>query len=112
MGSDLRAGDTPGSFCDGAWNLSVGDQKLVGTAQRWRPVRGGHPRVLAHALILIDERFQAGSKAVAKLHDDMGLSPVQATAQTSLKAAFGLEEFPAEALQSSATQALDELGRT
>lgn len=50
MGSDLRTGDTPGSFCDGAWNLSVGEQKLVGTAQRWRLVRGGRPRVLAHAL--------------------------------------------------------------
>ncbi|MEM6941182.1 MAG: hypothetical protein AAF509_13745 [Pseudomonadota bacterium] len=111
LGEELRTGETPGSFCDGAWNLSVGDQKLVGTAQRWRPARGGCPRVLAHALILVDDRFQKGTSAIAKLHEHLLLSPVRAAAQTNLKAAFGLEEVPAAALHACATQALHDLMR-
>ena len=35
-GLQTATGTTPGSFCDGAWNLSISGQKVVGTAQRWR----------------------------------------------------------------------------
>lgn len=52
----------PGSFCDGRFNLAVGQgasaRKIAGTAQYWRlqPGRDGQPahyRVLAHALLLV-----------------------------------------------------------
>ncbi|MEM6407888.1 MAG: hypothetical protein AAF700_05665 [Pseudomonadota bacterium] len=105
-GEALEAGDTPGSFCDGAWNLSVGGRKIVGTAQRWRPNRGGHPRVLAHALFLTADTYGEGSDAVSAFHCDLGLSPVARKAHTSLEAAFGLRLFPAKAMHEVATEAL------
>lgn len=51
-----------GSFCDGRFNLAVGDgeqaRKIAGTAQYWRLQQGqaaasGRYRVLAHALLLV-----------------------------------------------------------
>jgi lipoate-protein ligase A len=48
------------SFCDGRFNLAVGDgdsaRKIAGTAQYWRPLSGTMPRryaVLAHAVLLV-----------------------------------------------------------
>ncbi|NIC05932.1 lipoate--protein ligase family protein [Billgrantia bachuensis] len=37
-GADL--GEAPGAYCDGRFNVRIGGRKLVGTAQRWRRVRG------------------------------------------------------------------------
>ncbi|MEM7470803.1 MAG: hypothetical protein AAF340_05570 [Pseudomonadota bacterium] len=105
-GNRLEAGDTPGSFCDGAWNLSVAGRKIVGTAQRWRPNRGGCPRVLAHALFLTSDSFAQGSDAVAAFHHDLGLSPVELEAHTSLREAFGLDTFPYAAMRDCAEAAL------
>jgi len=42
-----------GSFCDGRFNLAARGRKLVGTAQAWRRL-GGHPVVLAHAVVVVD----------------------------------------------------------
>ncbi|MEM1361852.1 MAG: hypothetical protein AAGF94_09070 [Pseudomonadota bacterium] len=105
-GDTLKAGETPGSFCDGAWNLSVRGQKVVGTAQRWRPRGSRKPRVLAHALILTLDGFAAGAAAVAGLHQDLGLGEVLQDAHTSLEAAFGLTELPVEGLAAAAAQSL------
>lgn len=105
-GSKLETGDTPGSFCDGAWNLSTKHQKIVGTAQRWRPQKTGLPRVLAHALILTTDTFQAGANAVARLHQDLGLADVVSDAHTSLEAAFGLTELPQDKLKQTAEEEL------
>lgn len=102
LGDRLAAGDTPGSFCDGAWNLSIEGQKLVGTAQKWRPVRGGKPRVLAHAMIIVTEQFQPGANAVSAFHDSLGLPPVTIAAHTSLQAVMGLDSLPAKALHETA----------
>ncbi|RTR06562.1 lipoyl protein ligase domain-containing protein [Halomonas nitroreducens] len=33
-------GPVPGAYCDGRFNVRIGGRKLVGTAQRWRRVRG------------------------------------------------------------------------
>jgi len=38
-----RCGPLGGTFCDGAYNILIGDRKLAGTAQRWR----AGPRVCA-----------------------------------------------------------------
>ena len=56
----LDIGNTPGSFCDGDWNLSINGRKLVGTAQRWRrrPSDGRHV-CLAHAAVLLENQRQS-----------------------------------------------------
>lgn len=101
-GAELRPGATPGSFCDGAWNLSQDGQKIVGTAQRWRSVRGGRQRLLTHALILVDDDFQTGTDAVALFHEVLGLAPVLRDVHTSLKARFDLTEVPLARLHAAA----------
>ncbi len=53
-GLDATTGDVPGSFCDGRYNLQVGGQKLVGTAQRWAGGSRDSAAVLAHACLLVD----------------------------------------------------------
>ncbi len=108
-GSRLKTGDTPGSFCDGAWNLSVDGRKIVGTAQRLRPIGGGRQRVLAHALILADESYMPGADAVATFHECLGLNPIEKSVHTSLSAAFGLGDFPATPLLDTAQHALRRL---
>lgn len=105
-GEALETGDTPGSFCDGAWNLSVNGRKIVGTAQRWRPQKSGKARVLAHALILTQDRFADGAHAVSLFHRDLGLDAVESGAHTSLEAAFGLAELNSEHLMQTAAEEL------
>ncbi|MEO0567868.1 MAG: hypothetical protein AAF066_09055 [Pseudomonadota bacterium] len=108
-GKRLEHGETPGSFCDGAWNLSFDGQKLIGTAQRWQPQRGKRPRVLAHAMILVSDDFQSGTDAVAEFHKELGLSPVRRNVHISLNTAFGVTELPSAALQKIALTALSGL---
>ncbi len=87
--TDLTSGAIPNSFCDGAWNLSIRGQKVVGTAQRIRPQGSGQRRILAHALILTDGEIASGTGAVNALHDDLDLPPVATEAHTTLAKAFG-----------------------
>lgn len=101
----LSPGATPGSFCDGDWNLSIGGKKVIGTAQRWRPDASKGPRVLAHALILTKETFQQGTDAVSEYHRHLGLSEVNRAAHTSLAAATDITELPADALYDAAMRA-------
>lgn len=89
QGTELTAGATSGSFCDGAWNLSIRGQKIVGTAQRIRPLKGGWRRVLAHALILVEGDIGPGVGAVNGFHEGLGLPPVTADAHTTLAKALG-----------------------
>ena len=53
-GIDAETGEVPGSFCDGRFNLQIGEKKLVGTAQRWAGGNREHAAVLAHACLLVD----------------------------------------------------------
>lgn len=53
LGIDANPRAVEGSFCDGRFNLAVGERKIAGTAQYWRR-RGGRQAVLAHALLLVD----------------------------------------------------------
>ncbi len=85
-----QTGATAGSFCDGDWNLSIAGRKVVGTAQRWRPLPDGRMRVLAHALILMSGRVGPGVEAVNAFQRDLGIdAPVRATAHTTLETAMG-----------------------
>jgi len=110
FGTVLKTGHVPGSTCDGAWNLSFEGRKIVGTAQRWRPVRGSHPRVLAHALILTSDLFRDGIKATAAFHHDLGLGPITPEAHISTERAFGFTNLPVAALYRAADQALRVFG--
>jgi lipoate-protein ligase A len=53
LGIDARPRAVDGSFCDGRFNLAVGERKIAGAAQYWRRA-GGRQAVLAHALLLVD----------------------------------------------------------
>lgn len=87
-GLHAHTGATPGSFCDGTWNLSLEGRKFVGTAQRWRS-RGGRQRMLAHALILTGGAVGPGAAAVDAFHQGLGLDPVRAEVHTTLAEALG-----------------------
>lgn len=86
----LETGATPGSFCDGDWNLSINGRKLVGTAQRRRPLGHGNIRVLAHALILIQGDTRPSALAVDALHQDLGLDGIDTTVHTTLAESMGV----------------------
>ncbi len=60
------------SFCDGAFNISVGGRKMVGAAQRWRRKENpyGSHIVFAHALILVDADLDGGIAATNHLYED------------------------------------------
>ena len=97
---DLMPGATPKSFCDGAWNLAVSGRKVVGTAQRLRPLSGGRRRILVHALILAKDDIAPGTAAVGMFHRDLGLGPVSVQAHTTLEEAFPELRSAAEELAS------------
>nr|WP_133840891.1 hypothetical protein [Pelagimonas phthalicica] len=86
LGLDLRPGATPDSFCDGEWNLSSQGRKMVGTAQRLRPLKERRVRIMAHALILMDGPVEPGAEAVDAFHRDLGLDPVRSEVHTTLQA--------------------------
>ncbi|MCA3938744.1 lipoate--protein ligase [Vibrio vulnificus] len=50
--ADVHA--TPGSYCDGDYNLNIAGQKIVGTAQRVLLKKSGGQIILAQACLLID----------------------------------------------------------
>ncbi len=52
-GVHATLGATPGSMCDGAYNLCIDDRKLAGTAQRQRRLPNGRTVVLAHAAVSV-----------------------------------------------------------
>lgn len=55
-GIDARTASIPGAFCDGAFNVAIGERKLAGTAQKWKLLGGeGEKRrvsVLGHIAIM------------------------------------------------------------
>lgn len=89
LGSIMTAGPTPGSFCDGDWNLSIAGKKVVGTAQRWRPIGAGRSRVLAHGLILAGGGIEPRAEAVSAFNRAICLGPVLAKAHTTLERVQG-----------------------
>lgn len=111
FGVTALPGATEGSFCDGAFNLSVEGRKIVGTAQRWRS-QGGTRAVLAHAMILTEPPAATAIAAINLLHRGLGLDlPVRAEVHTGLGAcAEGLSEIRfAERLDLRARAALARL---
>ncbi|WP_245888779.1 lipoate--protein ligase family protein [Halomonas denitrificans] len=58
--ADADLGPAPGAYCDGRYNVRIGGRKLVGTAQRWRRVRGcGDMALLVHGAMQVDDTPEA-----------------------------------------------------
>ncbi|MEM9442912.1 MAG: hypothetical protein AAGA73_20915 [Pseudomonadota bacterium] len=115
QGQPITSGATPGSFCDGRWNLSVAGRKIVGTAQRWRPLKDGKSRILAHALILTHGQVAPGAEAVQAFHRDLSLAEdIRPNAHTTLETAFGFKpsalDHLATALNMAAVRELAYIG--
>lgn len=112
-GALFEPGATPGSFCDGDWNLSLDGRKVVGTAQRWRPIGKGNNRVLAHALILTHGDLAPGAEAVDAFHAELGLEPILTEVHTTVADALGItpqaHEDLARSLHAAAMQELETL---
>ncbi|OOE41299.1 lipoate--protein ligase [Salinivibrio kushneri] len=61
LGIATTVGDTPGSYCDGDYNLNIAGKKVVGTAQRILHLGAGAGKqtvMLAQACLLIDADCQ------------------------------------------------------
>ncbi|EGQ7866489.1 lipoate--protein ligase [Vibrio parahaemolyticus] len=58
LGVKVDVHATPYSYCDGEYNLNIGRQKVVGTAQRVLLKKGGGQVVLSQACILIDANVE------------------------------------------------------
>ena len=71
LGIYVSTGHTPGSFCDGKFNLSVNGQKLVGTAQSWKKINGTKV-VLAHAVLLVDIEAETLIQAANAVEESIG----------------------------------------
>ncbi len=54
QGVAADVGPVPGAFCDGRFNVTIGEKKVAGTAQRWRQTSRGGQVVLAHAALMVD----------------------------------------------------------
>ncbi|WP_156827039.1 lipoate--protein ligase family protein [Geopsychrobacter electrodiphilus] len=67
-GLHAETGEVPGSFCDGRYNLQVGGQKLVGTAQRWAGSNREQAAILVHACLLVDLDLDAATSQINHLY--------------------------------------------
>jgi len=66
----------PGTMCDGAYNVVVGDRKLAGTAQRWKSLgrsRPGEYAVLAHFALFSNLDHVMAAQAINALYADIGM---------------------------------------
>lgn len=78
--AEANLGAAPGGYCDGRFNVRIGERKLVGTAQRWRRVRGSKDMaMLAHGAMQVRETPEALVGVVnafqAAIHDPERFSP-------------------------------------
>ncbi|GGY01564.1 hypothetical protein GCM10007160_31860 [Litchfieldella qijiaojingensis] len=54
--ADADLGSVAGAYCDGRFNVRIAGRKLVGTAQRWRRVRGSRDMaMLAHGAMQVGD---------------------------------------------------------
>lgn len=76
---------TPGSYCDGDYNLNINGKKIIGTAQRVVIKKGGGHVVLAQACILIDAVLETLISSVNLCYEHSAMQErVKASVHTSL----------------------------
>lgn len=66
LGIKVDVHATPGSYCDGDYNLNIDSKKVVGTAQRVLLKKGGGQVVLSQACILLEGDMKAMVKPVQR----------------------------------------------
>ena len=75
-GIEARVASIPGAFCDGAYNIAIGDRKLAGTAQRWKLLGGeGKERrvaVLAHVALMVANPLDPAIDALNVFYEASG----------------------------------------
>ena len=75
-GIEGRLAAIPGAFCDGAYNIAIGDRKIAGTAQRWKLLGGeGKARrvaVLAHVALMVDNPLDPAIEALNVFYEASG----------------------------------------
>ena len=89
-GVNATTGEVAGSFCDGRYNLQVGGQKLLGTAQRWAGGSRENAAVLSHACLLVGIDLAEATEKINTLYSLCG-NPQQFSAQacTTLRDCLG-----------------------
>lgn len=68
FGVAVRIGGTPGAFCNGRRDLVVGDRKIAGLAQHWRPSDRGQRSVTAEASVLVNADLGELTSVVNRFH--------------------------------------------
>ena len=75
-GINARTASIPGAFCDGAYNVAIGDKKLAGTAQKWKLLggEGDHRRVsvLGHIAIMASNELAPALDALNAFYTASG----------------------------------------
>lgn len=75
-GISARTASIPGAFCDGAYNVALGDKKLAGTAQKWKLLGGeGNTRrvsVLGHIAIMASNDLAPALDALNAFYEASG----------------------------------------
>ena len=75
LGLPIAVGPTPGSFCDGRYNLMIDGRKIAGTSQQWRRLPGNQVRCLYHCGLLVDAVTNTLVEAVNRFYSEAGASP-------------------------------------
>ncbi|MNF34962.1 hypothetical protein D3C84_158160 [compost metagenome] len=91
LGQAPDLGAVEGAFCDGRFNVTLGQRKLVGTAQRWRK-RGSDGRhvALAHGAILMENLREEMVAVVNAFYRDCALDTrCRATSHVALDECVG-----------------------
>lgn len=99
LGIATTVGDTPGSYCDGDYNLNISGKKVVGTAQRILRLGAGagdakQTVMLAQACLLIDADCQHIVAPVSLCNQLCG-HPDRIEAKVHTPLAAHLDELPA-----------------
>lgn len=75
-GITARTASIPGAFCDGAYNVAIGERKLAGTAQKWKLLGGeGDARrvsVLGHIALMANNDLAPALDALNTFYEASG----------------------------------------
>ncbi len=75
-GITARTASIPGAFCDGTYNVAIGDRKLAGTAQKWKLLGGdGDARrvsVLGHIALMATNDLAPALDALNAFYEASG----------------------------------------
>ncbi len=70
-------GETPGSYCDGRFNLNIDGLKITGTAQRMMPATGNQEvishGILAQAMLMVEADAAADTRIVNHFYNRAGM---------------------------------------